>query len=492
MEKTKIIKFYDGEREKIWVYDERRGCYDLLNDSFLQKAIPEFKQFNEQARVKKARAFMKNAKVIRKAHLSWALNNAECSYSVEDSKIGTFAILELCNLFEQGKAGCVILSDILCGLRCQALREVEPGFRPALHIPTYDTKLIEIFKTTISAVVTKNKWSGKNCTIKRAAVLDYRTSDLLVGHHIQDFSQIKIRVKKGQHIITPAFYDDTLVLILGASKSQIKEAIPYLENSAIILLNSDPGDLAPEKLALSSFSSYNPQVLALFNEHQAEIAAVLHSWWAAQNEELWARDIIASAKATFGNPDSKYVSVTLNPQKLRSAIQHEVLQSFFAEVERKGWISTEALSLYRQSAKAVFDPEPIVEKPVRRAEDPGVFLEVMKRLVFECSDKILLETDRFVKGNNKLGAYRTISGERYLVLLENAFKRTYEKFARKAGDIDISFLKQDNWEQELQKLFGKSGIIKVTNSNHRYRFDLFQNGTKDKTYVVAIPCDLLT
>ena len=38
---------------------------------------------------------------------------------------------------------------------------------------------------------------------------------------------------------------------------------------------------------------------------------------------------------------------------------------------------------------------------------------------------------------------------------------------------------------------GEQGITKMRGDDPRYRYDLFEAGKRDKTYVVAIPADLL-
>jgi hypothetical protein len=282
-----------------------------------------------------------------------------------------------------------------------------------------------------------------------------------------------------------------VVLIIGASSAQLKEAAPYLENACVFLLGCGTIDWNAEKLSADCVSAYNPKVLDLLTQNREQIAAALRLWWAAEDEANWAQRVVAKAKASFGKPDSNYIDVKFNPSKLRKQIQYNVLLSYFDEVERLGWISTEDLEQYRQGAKAVFDPDPIVETPPRRIEEPDVFLELMGLAMSEHHDKILQEHEPFVKANKPLAAYRTISNERYLVILESDFKKVYPKTARKATGVDISFLQKPNWERDLQKILSEAGIIKAASAGYRYRYDLFQNGSRDSTYVIAISCEYL-
>ncbi len=497
MEKEKIATLTLGRDGQLYWIKTSSG-YHPLNERELARRIPSYSDLNDKARERHLNLYLAKAKIIVQAKVPAILPNTRKTLksiprrypALPDYQAGTTAFLQLIDLFQKPEVGLALICDILCGLRCAALRESEPGFRPVLSIPSQDDKVIEIFKTVVTTVVTRNKWYGKNCTIKRASILDFRFTDPLVGRHLQDFNRVQVKIKKREGITTPISYEDTLVLIIGANNAQMNEVSPYLENASSILLNSSPRDLGPEKFSADAVASYDPNILERLSKHRAEIAAVLRTWWAAEDETTWAERIVTNAKSSFGKPNSNYVSVTINPQKLRKRIQYYVLLSYFDESEKLGWISTADLAQYRQSAKSVFDPEPTVETPVRRAEDPEVFLALTKLLVSEYSDKILFENDLFVNGNKKIGAYRTISGERHLVLLEDAFTLVYAKLARKAGNIDISFLKRNEWERELQKIMSQSGVIKEASSGYRYRYRLY-GSTEAKVYVLAIPCHLL-
>ena len=67
----------------------------------------------------------------------------------------------------------------------------------------------------------------------------------------------------------------------------------------------------------------------------------------------------------------------------------------------------------------------------------------------------------------------------------------YAKAVKADSTIDASFLQNDRWAAELQKLLGQAGVIKIPASGYRYRYDLLGNGTRDSTYVVATPARLL-
>ena len=497
MKKEKIVTLTLGRDVQLYWIKTSSG-YRPLNERELARRIPFYSELNDKARERHLNLYLANAKIIVQAKVPAILPNTRKTLksiprrypNLPDYQAGTTAFLQLIDLFQKPEVGLALICDILCGLRCAALRESEPGFRPVLSIPSHDAKVIEVFKTVVTTVVTRNKWYGKNCTIKRASILDFRFTDPLVGRHLQDFNRVQVKVKKREGITTPISYQDTLVLIIGANNAQMNEVSPYLENASSILLNSSPRDLGPEKFSADAVASYDPNILERLGKHRAEIAAVLRTWWAAEEEDVWAQNVVSEARGTFGKMDSKYIAVYLNPQKLRRAIQYQVLQSFFAEVELLGWINANALSEYRQTAKAVFDPDPIVETPPKCMEDPNVFLELMGQFSQEQHDRILQEPEPFVKVKKPLAAYRTISNERHLIMLESTFKTVYSKAARNAKGIDTSFLQKDKWERELQKIMSQSGVIKEATSGYRYRYGLY--GSKEaKVYVLAIPCHLL-
>ena len=57
--------------------------------------------------------------------------------------------------------------------------------------------------------------------------------------------------------------------------------------------------------------------------------------------------------------------------------------------------------------------------------------------------------------------------------------------------MDVSILRLEGWERILQKSLAETGYIKAPNSGYRYRYDLLENGTRETTYVVAVPRALL-
>ena len=387
----------------------------------------------------------------------------------------------------------MILSDILCGPHCQALRQAEPDFRPVISLNSNRPEIMKFFKSLLKASATVQHWGSehKRMRIHRKAILDFRVPLGSYPRHIQDFSQCKCSVRKYKPLKFPFPYNDTPVLLISADSSQIREAAPYLENAAVILLNSAAGDFDPTKLTTSHTAAYDPAVIVTLKENRCKIAKLLRWWWALDGEDAWAAKIVREARASFGNPGSQYIRVELDPKKFRDAIRYRVLLSFLDELEANHIMTAEELDTYRQGAKDVFDPAPPEPVAMRRAEDPDVFLEVMKELAAKNAEKIIHEDERFVKSGNPFGAWRTINKEQYLVMLEDAWAKSYAKAVRSKKNIDDSFFQAEHWERDLQHILADHGFIKQASSGYRYRYDLMGNGKRDSTYVVAIPAHLL-
>lgn len=490
------IRHADGV--EYWVYEPKTG-YVLLDEVHLARVSRGFRNLNERAREKVRNEYLGKCTTIEKASVPRYLVNTRRSLpgkdghrraaAFEDFRAGALALLPVCGLFRSAEAGCDLLATVLAGMRCESLREAETGFRAVVEISSTAPEIEETLTTLAGAAVTRKKW--KNGRIKRLAVLDWRTRPGGLPHHLQDFSRMKIKVKKHPTLRVPVPYMDTVVLVIGADSAQLREAAPYLENAAVLLLNCGSNDWGGRRLRTSELAEYDPAVVKGLDEERYSVAALLRAWWAAEEDEVtWARQIVVEAKASFGKPDSRYISIQLDPKLLNKAIRHRVLCSFLDWLEAEGLLAGEELECYRATVKGVYDPEPVEEIPPQYAEDPPVFLRVMRNLV--ASKKIAGLEEPFRKGDKLLGAWRTISGECFLVMPEDGWKKAYSKAARADKDVDTTFFQRDHWESELQKILAEAEAIKVPSSGYRYRYDLYGTGKRDSTYVVAIPAGLLT
>ena len=490
------IRHADGV--EYWVYELKTG-YVPLDEAYLARASPGFRNLNERAREKVRNEYLGKCTTIEKASVPRYLVNTRRSLpgkdghrraaAFEDFRAGALALLPVCELFSNAEAGCDLLATVLAGMRCESLREAESGFRAVVEIRSTAPEIEETLTTLAGAAVTRKKW--KNGRIKRLAVLDWRTRPGGLPHRIQDFSRLKIKVKKHPTLRIPVPYIDTVALVMGADSAQLREAAPYLENAAVLLLNCGSNDWGGRRLRTSELAEYDPEVVKGLDEERYSVAALLRAWWAAEEDEVtWARQIVVEAKASFGKPDSRYISIQLDPKLLNKAIRHRVLCSFLDWLEAEGLLAGENLECYRAIIKGVYAPELVEEKPPQHAEDPQVFLGIMRNLA--ASEQIAGPDEPFRKGDKLLGAWRIISGERFLVMPEDRWKKAYSRAARAAKDVDTAFFQRDQWERELQKILAEAEAITVPSSGYRYRYDLYGTGKRDSTYVVAIPAGLLT
>lgn len=480
-----------------FIWDEKKEQFESLSESHLSRASPGYTRLNEAARKKEYDSFIQNSNVITTVKIPlWQPNTLGKPWekkSLEVQQGATRSLLDIGRLFESSKPGYQLLADLLCGMHCRSLRCAEPSFHPVTSINSTSPEVLDALKAIIKASVRVSKWQPRSrLTIRLKAILDYRVGPGEWPRHIQDFAQTVCHVKGYKKLKFPPTYTDTPVLVVGAAKAQIQEASPYWENAAVILVNSDAADCKPTKITSADIASYDPEVVRHLKEQRKHIAALLRWWWSVfEDEDAWARGIVKEARASFGKPDSRYIRVELDPSKLRDAIRYRVLLNFLNEVESSGVLAANELAPYRQATKDVFDPAPPEAVVRRHVEDPAVFLEIMRNLTAEKADSIILEEARFVKKDKPWAAWRTINGEKYLVLAEGTWKAAYAKAARKRTDLETSFFQKDDWEKELQKILATEGVIKEASSGYRYRYDLYGDGTRDKTYVIAIPAQLL-
>ena len=463
--------------------------WTLHDDRMLAKQIAGYRDMHDTARRKALNRLLAEADDIFKARVPACLPNIKRSdaavKSLSDYRSGCAAFLHLTMLFAAENAGCILVSYLLAGLHAEALRRYAPDIRFGISVADRSEGIADIIQAIVKSVVDRARWHGRHCRITRSAVLDCRNSNPLIGNKPLDFTCVRLNAH--HKLRTPAFYSDTAACILGADSTFLREVEPYMRDACVFLVGCSANDWGAMRLSSGDLSWYDPAVLNGLQEQRQQIAAVLHEWWQALDDEAaWAANIVAQAKASFGKPDSRYVAVTLNPKQLRDAVAYRVLLSFLDFAVEQNWLAAEDADHYRTVAKSAFDPEPIEQVPVQRMEQPDVFRQIMDRMIEECSAKIVPLSERFVKADKPLAAYREISGELYLVMLETAWARWYLRAARKAG-VDTSFAQQPNWEREMQKLLCEADMIKTPSSGYRYRYDLYGNGSRDSTYVIALP-----
>ena len=485
----------------IFMWNPQTKEYIPLDEAVLAKYIPGFRSLNERTRRKAAKGFLDSINVIDCGRIPDSLPNRKRPRDRKGHKTdlppaayraGILDLLSLSQLFRAPESGFDLLADLLGGLWCRALREVESAYQPVAVIDSRAPEIEACLATLVRAVVLRHRWRRKRASIRRKAILDFRTDSLQLPPHVQDFTSLKLRVpgKGCKPLRMPYPYRDTSVLVIGASSQQLQESAPYLREAAVFLLNcAGCGDLKGHRIPTSVLSSYDPTVLERLEEGRENTSMVLEAWRRLSHPRR-AQMIIQAAKRFFGPPDSRYVAVTLDPRKLNRAIRYQLLLAFLTWTEDCDLLAAEEAATYRAAIKQIYDPEPISETPVRHAEDPEVFLEVMKALVSESDIADIGEP--FRNSDNRLGAWREISGILYLVMPEEVWAKAYRRKLSAEKFMDTNFFQKKDWPRELQRQLSKGGFIKQASSGYRYRYDLYGTGKRDSTYVVAIPASLLT
>lgn len=472
----------------IWILVKDR--FQILDERLLKLKIPDFSSLTREARIKKADAFLN--RLPQPIELKWRrpIPNVDAPLrNVQgDSATGARTLLSLAELFPDTLLGLRILADLLVSMRCEHLREIEPTFHPAMHLRKANQEQVHLFTVITNAAVTKSDHKKGQMSIKRNPILDFGSDK---DSHIQDFSRIKVHVKRHYTAVAPVAYTDTIALVIAPESKQIKEAAPYLENAGVLFLNGKvPSDWAVDTISPSSVSSYDPSIAAQLEEHREQTAALLHTWWLGDSYP-WAENIIKTARASFGKPDTRYISVTLDPKKLRDAIRYCVLSSFLDMLQEREILPVAELSAYRARVNDSFHPSEEDTNHSRNVESPETFLSIMRTIVSEQAEKIAGADNAFHKADKLIGAWRSIAGEDYLILPETVWSKAYGQAARKAKNVNTEFLKRENWERDLQKILSQAEVIKQASSGYRYRYDLYSTNNRDNTYVIAVPKRLL-
>ncbi len=498
--KLHFVKVTSGRASRLFCLESAKGHYVPVDEQFLSHHIRGFAQLNEKARIKEAKQFIKTGTLAAKVKLPSKFPNAKRhlhdisgkrrTAAIADLHAGTTSFLSVLHMFEQSETGVFLAAVVLAGLRCTELRIAEPQFRAMLDIRLDSPQVESAYRALVNAVVTKHRWTENNVVMNRHAILDLRVNNSL-PHHIQDFDEAIIKVAGSRKLKIPVGYQDTVALLIGADSRQLHECLPFMENCGVILFNCTKPECTSVHLPPSACSRLDISIIDLLNKYQNEIAILLACWWEETDLPNWGTQIVRLAHKSFGEQDSRYISVVYDPKRLQRAILHRVILSFLDWLEYRQILSSEELISARSDVQEVFDPRLPDPIALRRVDQPDVFLELMKGIVAASTNRIVSEGEQFVKSDKPIGAWRVISGERYLVLLETTWKRVYAKACRAAPEIDTSIFALPNWSQTVQWNLGQKQIIKTASGGYRYRYDLLQNGARDTTYVVAIPARLL-
>ena len=243
------------------------------------------------------------------------------------------------------------------------------------------------------------------------------------------------------------------------------------------------------RLSHRQLGAYDPQIIEAWRAHGAEIALVLRLW---QEYELPIAAIKAQVSSRFLPPDKQYIAVVPHPDRLRAGVYLAALATFLRMLAGYGLLSPEETAAREEALTVLFfPPPPPPAAPKRQAEDPQVFLELLAEHIRQSPEDIAGPDEPYRKKGTRLGAWRTISGTQHLVMAEPVWKKWYQKKVRSRPDLDTASLSRDAWEKDMQKALADAGVIKAPSAGFRYRYDLYNDGSRDSTYVLAVPAHLL-
>ena len=507
MGKTKkaLIIMRNGKRHAVYdvtdkpvLMDEkylRRGCPHIVcytqahKRKELEKALDKM-----DVRVIDIPSFLPNAK--RKIHPPQSMKREPTQADLSKGVCGLFEIAEI---WENPFPGFWLISSMLTAMRCDSLRRAGPDtLFYVTEIKGASQELADLLTQLVYAAVHKKRWKKReqkgewraSITTRRNAVLDYRAQDSNFPLNIREFAEVTVKLKKREHIRLTAFYEDTICAVIGANSGQLREVLPLMGNAYAYLINCPkPDNLNASVLKVSDMDIVLTAKIQAVKKSAPYIAALLRWWWNPRgNEDIWADELLRKAKGRLAKPNEDYVSISPNPVKLRHAVQYEILLNFVETVVAGGFLPREEAEQYCGKIQEAFYPEPVVTELRKRMEDPDVFLDLMRSIVQEKSTFIVAQEERFVKTEKKFGAIRTIGKRLYLVMPEKEWANAYKKAAKNAG-FETSFAQSDGWERNLQAILADADLIKHTGTNPRYRYNLYGDGKKDTTYVVAVPWD---
>ena len=351
MDKAKIIKFHRGEVTEYFI--KTKEDFVPLTDRIIAKYIPRYPDFSDKAKKREWRKWIKSgAEIVREAEVDSCLPNSRRKMRLgngqkrrptrEDLAKGAGFLLEGTHLWTDLVSGYYILSTIVAGCHARALRQQFPSLCLMLSLRSDSTETEKILRHIVHAAVPRKKWKGDGCVVRRSPILKYPAfdNDPLTPTKLLSFSQITIRGVKKFPI--PCAYEDTAALLIGAKSHQVREAEPYIQNAAAILLNCGRGDQSPLRLTSKNLEGYDPELLDQIAQNAPYIAAVLRWWWARyadKEESAWAQEMASRAKKVFPLADKRFVRLEVDPKELRPQLLYQVLGDFIDLRNRR--ISTE-------------------------------------------------------------------------------------------------------------------------------------------------------
>lgn len=491
-----MIRVKTGPGQPIFLAEED-GRYVPLPENFWASRIHNFRYLTIEGRKKRRRKLLQemDVKTVRvrtdQPPAWWKIHddNGKHPPTAADCSQGVASLMSLLDVFPSTEAGAMLLATSLMGLRAADLKQCEPALRPCVAFrgpPQLEPTMRRLFKH----ILPRKQWDDKRFSIRRERVVDLNDAVSLV-----DISRVKIRVDKLKSIWLPLPPEDTMLLVLHGRDTTWGKFGDNLSRTGVVFVNSalSANGWGAASVPTYSLTAWDDDLLEKVIAKSPQAAWLLGWWWGTSRDD-WAQDVIRRAHVQLGNPGGRFRTFAYEPKALCRAVAYQALLDFVALTGDRQWLPPDRANAYRQRLQDIFDPAPPPPPAApRRAEDASVYLEKAKALIIDHPDQIVPLGKPYARPQRgKVAAtWRQIGGEEYLVMEEKVWMTWYAKAVKADSTIDASFLQNDRWAAELQKLLGQAGVIKLPASGYRYRYDLLGNGTRDSTYVVAIPARLL-
>lgn len=475
---------------------EEDGRYVPLPENFWAGRIHNFRYLTLEGREKRRRRLLKemDVKNIRvrtdQPPAWWKIHDDDGKHppTEADCSQGVASLLSLLDVFPSTEAGAMLLATVLLGLRAADLKQYEPSLRPCVAFRG-PPQLERVIKHLFNHILPRKRWGCKHYSIKRKRVADLNGDIRLV-----DLSRVKVRVSKLKSVWLPLPPENTALLVLHGRDTTWGKFSDDLSQTGIVFVNStlSANGWGAASVPTYSLTAWDDQLFEKIIAKAPQAARLLGWWWGTSSDD-WAQDVVRRAHDQLGRPSGRFRTFSYEPKALCKAVAYQVLLDFVALVSDRQWLPPDVADSYRQRLRDIFDPAPLPPPTApRRAEDADVFLEKLKLLI-DHPDQIVPPGKPYARPQRGkvAAAWRQIGGEEYLIMEEKIWMTWYAKAVKTDSAIDATFLQNDRWAAELQKLLGQAGVIKIPASGYRYRYDLLANGTRDTTYVVATPARLL-
>ena len=382
----------------------------------------------------------------------------------------------------------MLLATSLMGLRAADLKQCEPSLRPCVAFRG-PPQLERVMKCLFKSILPRKRWKGKNFSIWRKRVVDLNEPLSLV-----DISRARVRIAKLKSTWLSLPPENAVLLVLHGRDTTWGKFSDDLSQTGIVFVNSglSANGWGAASVPTYSLTAWDDQLFEKIIAKAPQAARLLGWWWGISGND-WAQDVVRRSHDQLGRPGGRFRTFSYEPKALCRAVAYQVLLDFVALVSDRQWLPSDKADAYWQRLQDIFDPAPLPPPTApRRAEDADVFLEKLKLLI-DHSDQIVPLGKPYAhpRRGKVAAAWRQIGGEEYLVMEEKVWMTWYAKAVKADSTIDATFLQNDRWAAELQKLLGQARVIKIPASGYRYRYDLLANGTRDTTYVVATPARLL-